>query len=176
MKKTALLLSVLAGVLSFAQSSPLIIQNYNTFDAIGRLRTGMPGGAPGPYMYAAPNAPYGTYTVPAGAMTQYNTFSTSNAAALPITLWYVTDPTNPANSGTYPPGHPFISSVMNPSNVWGGFHFWLTDPSLGVTDMYELGDPTVYSGFSTSGTGVFSSADWFTITTPSGPTTYLQIF
>lgn len=174
MKRTALLLSALAGVLSFAQNSPLIIQNYSAYNAVGRLRTGTPG-VPGPYMYAAPNAPYGTYTVPAGVTTQYNTFSTSGTASLPITTWYVTDPVNPANSGTYPYNHPFIASVMNPSNIWGGFHFWLTDPSLG-TDTYQLGNPVVYSGFTASGTGTFSSADWFTITTPSGPTTYLQIF
>jgi hypothetical protein len=176
MKKISLLLSVLAGVLSFAQTSPLVIKNYNTFDAVGRLRTGMPGGVPGPYMYAAPNAPYSTYTVPGGADTIYNTFDTSGTALLPITIWYVTDPTNPANSGTYPYNHPFITTVMNPSNVWAGFHFWLTDPSTGITDTYQLGDPTVYPGFSASGAGTFSSADWFTITTPSGPTTYLQIY
>ncbi|PIF47133.1 hypothetical protein CLU96_4180 [Chryseobacterium sp. 52] len=176
MKKITLLLSALAGILSFAQTSPLVIQNYSVSDAVGRLRTGMPGGISGPYMYAAPNAPYGSYTVPSGATTQYNTFNTSGTAFLPITTWYVTDPTNPANNGGYPYNHSFITTVMNPSNVWAGFHFWLTDPSTGNTDTYQLGDPTVDPWFTNSGTGTFSSADWFTITTPSGPTTYLQIF
>lgn len=175
MKKITLFLSVLAGVLSSAQTSPLVIQNYSSYDAVGRLRTGTVGTS-GPYMYAAPNPPYGSYTVPAGAITQYNTFSTSGTASVPITTWYVGDATNPANNGTYPYNHPFIASVMDPSNIWGGFHFWLTDPSTGNTDTYQLGNPLVYSGFTASGTGAFSSADWFTITTPSGPTTYLQIF
>ncbi|KFF01714.1 hypothetical protein [Chryseobacterium luteum] len=175
MKKISLLLSALAGVLSFAQGSPLVIQNYSSFDAVGRLRTGTPG-TPGPYMFAAPNFPYGSYTVPAGASTQYNTFDTSGTASLPITIWYVGDATNPANNGSYPYNHPFITSVMNPSNIWGGFHFFLTDTSTGNTDTYQLGNPIVYPGFSPSITGAFSSADWFTITTPSGPVTYLQIF
>jgi hypothetical protein len=174
MKKISLLLSALAGVLSFAQGSPLVIQNYSSFDAVGRLRTGTPG-TPGPLMYAAPNAP-GVFTIPAGGFTQYNTFSTVGTAPYPIPKWYVTDPVNPANSGTYVYNHPFIATVMNSSNIWGGFHFSLTDTSTGNTDIYELGNPIVYAGFSPSITGGFSSADWFTITTPSGPTTYLQIF
>ncbi|KPE49881.1 hypothetical protein [Chryseobacterium indologenes] len=175
MKKIALLLSVAAGISAFAQSSPIIIQNYSVSDAVGRFRTGMPGGAPGPLMYAAPNPPYGTYTIPTGGFTQYDSFSTTGTAPFPIVKWYVTDYTNPANNGGYDYNHPFIS-VMNSVNEWAGFHFWLKDPVTGATDMYNLGDPTIDPAFSNSLTGTFSSADWFTITTPSGPTTYLQIF
>jgi hypothetical protein len=177
MKKISLLLAALAGVLSFAQSSALFVENYSTYDAVGRLRTGMPGGAAGPYMYAAPNPPFGSYTVPAGNSTQYNTFDTSGTVALPIVNWYVGDITNPANNGTYAYNDPFITSVINPSNEWAGFHFWLVDPSTSNTvDSYELGDPTIYSGFSPSLTGSVSSADWFTISTPTGAVTYLLIF
>lgn len=177
MKKISLLISALAGILSFAQTSPLVIQNYSAYNAEGRMRTGMPGGVAGPYMYAAPNAPYGAFTVPAGATTQYDTFSTSNTALLPITMWHVTDPTNPANNGGYAPNHPFISSVMNVTNVWAGFHFFLKDPVTGNgNDVYQIGDPTVDPWFTNTATGAYSSADWFTITTPSGPMTYLQIF
>ncbi|MCT2564702.1 hypothetical protein [Chryseobacterium herbae] len=176
MKKIPLLLSALAGVLAFAQTSPLVIQNYSAYNAEGRLRTS-PISAPGPYMYAAPNIPYGSYTIPAGGFTQYNTFSTSGTAAYPITSWYVTDPTNPANNGTYAYTHPFIASVMNPSNVWAGFHFVLKDPvTQNGVDTYQMGDPAVDPWFVNTATGSVSSADWFTITTPSGPTTYLQIF
>lgn len=177
MKKISLLLSVFAGVLSFAQSTPLVINNFSSYHAVGRLRTGTPGGVAGPYMFAAPNPPYGTYTVPAGQYTQYNTFDTSGTALLPIPIWYVTDYTTPSNSGGYPYNHSFITTTMNPSNEWGGFHFWLTDPATGNTvDSYELGDPTIYPGFSYSLTGSVSSADWYTITTPAGAITYLEIY
>ncbi len=176
MKKISLLLSVTAGVLVSAQSTPLVIHNYSQSDAVGRLSTAPPGGGPGPYMYASPNPPYGSYTIPAGGFTQYNSFSTSGTVPFPILNWYVSDNTNPSNNGTYAYNHPFISTVMNAANEWAGFHFVLHDPATGNTDEYKLGDPSIYPGFSNSITGSFSGADWFTITTPSGPTTYLEIY
>lgn len=176
MKKISLALSIVAGIITFAQSSPIIIQNYSTYDAPGRFRTAPAGGAAGPYMYAAPNAPYGMYTIPAGGFTQYNSFSTTGTATFPIVKWYVTDYTNPANNGSYAYNDPFISTVMNSVNEWAGFHFVIQDPASGAFDEYMLGDPNIDPAFSNSITGSISSADWFTITTPSGPTTYLQIF
>ncbi|MDR2236566.1 MAG: hypothetical protein LBE92_10605 [Chryseobacterium sp.] len=176
MKKISLALSIIAGTFVFAQSSSFIIQNYSAYDVVGRLRTAPAGGAAGPYMYAAPNPPYGSYTIPAGGFTQYNSFSTSGTATFPIVKWYVTDYTNPANNGSYAYNHPFISTVMDSVNEWAGFHFWLNDPITGVTDIYSLGDPSIDPAFNSSMTGSISSADWFTITTPSGPTTYLQVY
>ncbi|HCA07521.1 hypothetical protein [Chryseobacterium sp.] len=176
MKKITLLLSAMAGVLAFAQTSPLVIQNYSAYNAEGRLRTS-PISAPGPYMYAAPNIPYGSFTIPAGGFTQYDKFSTAGTAPYGITLWYVGDPTNPANNGTYAYNHPFIATVMDPTNVWAGFDFFLKDPvTQNGVDHFRMGDPAVDPWFVSTATGVNSSADWFTITTPSGPTTYLQIF
>lgn len=166
-----------AGILSFAQSTPLVINNFSSYHAVGRLRTGSAGPIAGPYMFASPNPPYGTYTVPAGQYTQYNTFDTSGTAILPILTWNVTDYTTPSNNGSYPYNHSFITNTMNSSNEWCGFHFWLTDPATGNTvDTYELGDPNIYSGFSSSLTGSVSSADWYTITTPAGAITYLEIY
>ena len=176
MKKTALFLSVTAGVLAFAQSSPIIIQNYSAYDAIGRFRTAPAGGAAGPIMYAGHNAPYGAYAIPAGESTQYNSFSTAGTASIPILNWYVSDNTNPANDGMYAYNHPFISTVMNSANEWASFHFVIKDPVTNASDEYKLGDPTIVPSYSNSLMGSISSADWFTITTPSGPTTYLQIF
>lgn len=176
MKKIALLLSVAVGALVFAQSSSLVIQNYSNYDAVGRLLTATPGNPLGPVMTPAPAPPYGTYTIPAGASTQYDSFSTTATAAFPIFTWYVTDHINPSNNGAYAYNDPFISTVMSSVNEWAGLNFWLKDTATGATDSYSLGDPAVYPGFSNSQTGAFSSADWFTITTPSGPTTYLQIY
>ncbi|MDR6923419.1 MULTISPECIES: hypothetical protein [Chryseobacterium] len=176
MKKVSFILLITAGVFTFAQSSPIIIQNYSAYDAAGRFRTAPAGGVAGPYMFASPNAPYGMYTVPAGGFTQYNSFSTTGTATFPIVKWYVTDYTNPANNGSYAYNHPFISTVMNSANEWASFHFVIQDPATGASDEYKLGDPTIDPAFSNSITGSISSADWFTITTPSGPTTYLQIF
>ncbi|KPE48931.1 hypothetical protein [Chryseobacterium indologenes] len=176
MKKTALLLSVAAGISAFAQSSPIIIQNYNVYDAAGRFRTAPAGGTPGPIMYAGHNAPYGTYTIPAGQFTQYQSFSTAGTTPIPILNWYVSDNTNPANNGMYAYNHPFIATVMNYANEWASFHFVIQDPVTGASDEYKLGDPTIDPAYSNSLTGSISSADWFTITTPNGPTTYVQIF
>lgn len=177
MKKISSLLSVLAGVLLFAQTTPLVIHNYSSYHAVGRLHTGPPGGIGSLYMMAAPNPPFGTFTVPSGEDTQYNKFNTSGTANLPIMKWYVTDYNNPNNNGTYNYNDNFITNVMNPSNEWAGFHFWLVNPATGNTvDTYELGDPTVYPAFSNSLTGAFSSADWYTITTPTGAITFLEIY
>lgn len=177
MKKISLLLFVLAGVLSFAQTTPLVINNYSSYHAIGRLHTGPPGGVGGLYMMAAPNPPFGTFTIPSGATTQYNKFNTSGTSNLPIMKWYVTDDNNPNNNGTYAYDSPFITNIMNPSNEWGGFHFWLADPTTGnEVDTYALGDPTIFPVFSYSLTGTVSSADWYTITTPTGAITYLEIY
>lgn len=176
MKKISSLLSVLTGVFLFAQSTPLVINNFSSYDAIGRLATLPSNSTSGIGMYAAPNPPYGSFTIPSGGSTQYNTFDTAGTASYPISRWYVSDYINPNNNGNYVYNDPFITTV-NALNEWAGYDFLLRDFATGNTvDVHRMGNPAINPWFTNSSTGVNSTADWFTITTPSGAITYLEIY
>lgn len=86
-----------------------------------------------------------------------------------INTWYVTDPTNPANSAAYPYNHPFITS-MNAINEWAVFIFKLQDSSGNPIDFYTVGDPNIVSNVGITnvnayqtGTNSNMDAEWFTI-------------
>lgn len=186
MKKTisALLLSL--GAFCYSQSSVFVMNNFNThFDAVGRFFTSRPVAGNPLVMFAAPNAGYGTFTMPSGIYHKYGSFDTSSGLGniMDIDTWYVSDYTNPANSGTYSYNDPFITSVMVPNNQWAGFIFQLQDISSGnMYDYFEVGDPavagtaniTVNPSQTGSTSGVF--AEWFTITSGPQTVTYFNIY
>lgn len=176
MKKISSLLSVLTGVFLFAQSTPLAINNYSSYDAIGRLATLPSNSSSGIGMYAAPNPPYGSFTIPAGGSTQYNTFDTAGTAAYPISRWYVSDFINPTNNGSYIYNDPFITTI-NSINEWAGYHFVLFDPVTGNNvDEHRVGNPALNPFFSDFSAGSNTTAEWYTITTSTGAVTYLEIY
>src|ERR1700750_1752383 len=127
MKKTATLLLGLTAILSSAQTSSLVFNNYNIYDAVGRLMTCSPTPGLVRYMYASPNGPYGTYTMPAGISSSYASFNTTGLAAFPMNMnvWNITDPSNTANNTSYPYNHNYITSTMASINEWASFHFFL---------------------------------------------------
>lgn len=181
MKKLSIILGIIAGIGISAQSSTLVINNYSGYDAAGRFMTvGSAGsGSYQPLMYALPNAPYSTYTIPAGGFTKYDKFdNTGGSNPIPIPGWWYIDPLNSANNGNYPYDHPIITAVTS-VDEWMGFAFSLTDSTGYSYDTFEVGDPVLSGGFlssSQTGPNTGSSADWFTITTPGGQVTYFQIF
>ncbi|KFF01711.1 hypothetical protein [Chryseobacterium luteum] len=181
MKKLSIILCTIAGIAITAQSTTLVINNYSIYDAAGRFMTiGSAGsGSYQPYMYALPNTPYTTYTIPAGGYTKYDKFdNTGGFNPIPITEWYYVDPLNSANTGIYPYNHPIITAVTS-IDEWMGFAFSLTDSTGYTYDTFEVGDPVLSGGFlssSQTGPNTGSSADWFTITTSGGQVTYFQIY
>ncbi|MGC5746954.1 hypothetical protein [Chryseobacterium sp. NFX27] len=181
MKKLSIILGIVAGITIAAQSSTLMINNYSSYDAAGRFMTvGSAGsGSSQPYMYALANAPYSRYTVPAGSYTKYDKFdNTGGSNPIPIPGWYYIDPLNSANTGNYPYNHPIITAVTA-VDEWMGFAFVLTDNTGYSYDSFEVGDPALSGGFLTNtqtGANTGITADWYTITTPSGQITYFQIY
>lgn len=178
MKKISSLLSVLTGVVLFAQSSPLVINNYSSYHAEGRLATLAPAGSPPSFqMTAAPNFPaYSGFFIPSGASTEYITFDTSGNATYPILNWHVSDFNNQNNNGSYAYNDPLITTV-NALNEWGGYHFFLRDTVTGnILDSHQIGNPALNPSYSSSSVGPNSTADWFTISTPNGAITYLEIY
>ncbi|GEN76204.1 hypothetical protein [Chryseobacterium hagamense] len=186
MKKTILALLALSGASTFAQSSIFVMNNMNPhFDAVGRFFTSRPTAGSPLVMFAAPNANYGTFTMPSGIYHKYGSFDTTGGTGsiMDITQWYVSDYVNPANSGTYNYNDPFITSFMVPNNQWAGFIFWLQDVSTGNQyDYFQVGDPAVAgtanmqvnSSQTGTATGVFS--EWFTVTSGSQDLTFFNIY
>lgn len=185
MKKIPSFFLALAGATCFAQSSIFVMNNYNHNDAVGRFMTASPNPVPVPYMFSAPNGSFGMYTIPAGVYSKYTTFDTTGTTPYPMNIntWYVTDPVNPANSGSYPYNHPFITS-MNAINEWAVFFFVLQNSSGNFVDSYTVGDPSIASNVGVTNvnayqTGINSNidAEWFTISTSPGvKVTYFSIY
>jgi len=184
MKKTAALLLGLAGILSSAQTSSFVFNNYNTYDAVGRLMTCSPTPGQIKYMYASPNGTFGSYTMPAGISSSYASFGTTGLAPFPMNMmqWNVTDPTNTNNNASYPYNHNFITTTMSAINEWASFHFVLRDSAGNAIDSYLVGDPAVAinAGVTANAYQIGASsgieAEWFTITTSSGKVTYFSIY
>lgn len=184
MKKTAALLLGLAGILSSAQTSSFVFNNYNVYDAVGRLMTCSPTPGLVKYMYASPNGTFGTYTMPAGISSSYSSFGTTGLAPFPMNMmqWNVTDPTNTANNASYPYNHNFITSTMSSINEWASFHFVLRDSAGNAIDSYLVGDPNVAinAGVTANayqiGANSGIESEWFTITTATGKITYFSIY
>ncbi|SHG71256.1 hypothetical protein SAMN05421866_1298 [Chryseobacterium oranimense] len=184
MKKTAALLLGLAGILSSAQTSSFVFNNYNTYDAVGRLMTCSPTPGLIKYMYASPNGNFGSYTMPAGISSSYASFGTTGLAPFPMNMmqWNVTDPSNTNNNASYPYNHNFITSTMSAINEWASFHFTLRDSSGNAIDSYLVGDPaiTINAGVTANayqiGANSGIESEWFTITTSNGKVTYFNIY
>ena len=184
MKKTAALLLGLAGILSSAQTSSFVFNNYNAYDAVGRLMTCSPTPGLIKYMYASPNGTFGTYTMPAGISSSYDSFGTTGLAPFPMNMmqWNVTDPTNTNNNASYPYNHNFITSTMSAINEWASFHFVLRDSAGNAIDSFLVGDPAVAinAGVTANAYQIGASsgieAEWFTITTSTGKVTYFSIY
>jgi hypothetical protein len=184
MKKTAALLLGLAGIFSSAQTSSFVFNNYNAYDAVGRLMTCSPTPGLIKYMYASPNGTFGTYTMPAGISSSYASFGTTGLAPFPMNMmqWNVTDPTNTNNNASYPYNHNFITSTMSAINEWASFHFVLRDSAGNTIDSFLVGDPAVAinAGVTASAYQIGASsgieAEWFTITTSTGKVTYFSIY
>ncbi|MCS3531419.1 hypothetical protein [Chryseobacterium sp. JUb7] len=168
MKKIIYSLSMLCGVFAFSQSKVLTINNYSQFKLEGRLMAA--NSAPtitNPVVYAAPNAPYGVYTVPPFLTDiEYKTLSTSGYSILPIDTWYVTDPTY---GGSYAFNNPVMDTVSSMVE-WGRFDFVAKDNAGNPVDGFAMGEPFTGAVYYTLGT--HSEADWFTI----GDYTYLQVY
>ncbi|MCS3531411.1 hypothetical protein [Chryseobacterium sp. JUb7] len=168
MKKITLLALTLLGCYSFSQSTRLVINNYSVYNLEGRLIAGSPTTS-NAGLIAAPNAPYGSYTVPA-LMTdiQYNSFDTSGISLLPIDNWYLA-------SGSYPYNHPNVTALV-PVAEWATFYFQTKDSAGNNFDDFRIGNPAIsgaigFTSFS-SQTGTYSDAEWFDI----GGYTYLQVY
>ncbi|MCS3531414.1 hypothetical protein [Chryseobacterium sp. JUb7] len=187
MRKTISALLLLAGAIFYAQSSIFVMNNYNTnYHAVGRFFTASKAPGNALSMFAAPNpTPYGAYTMPSTIYYKYGSFDTTGGmgSVMDINEWYVNDPANPANSGTYAYNDPFITSYMKPNNDWAGYIFWLKDISTGIDyDYFEVGDPAIAAnaGFVVNSNQIGATtgveAEWFTISTGSEMVTYFSIY
>ncbi|UZT99740.1 hypothetical protein ODZ84_09290 [Chryseobacterium fluminis] len=187
MKKITAALLLLAGAMLYSQSSIFVMNNYNTnFHAVGRFFTGSKTPGNSLSMFAAPNpTPYGAYTMPSGIYHKYGSFDTSGGTGniMDIDEWYVNDPANPANSGTYNYNDPFISSYMKPNNDWAGYIFSLKDISTGINyDSFQVGDPAIAAnaGFVVNSSQIGATtgveAEWFTISSGADMVTYFTIY
>lgn len=120
-----------------------------------------------PIIYAAPNAPYGSYTVPALLTdVEYPTLSTSGYSILPIDSWFVTDPVYGGNHAFNTPTIDTLTSMVE----WGRFHFVAQDSAGNGVDTFIMGEPA--AGGVYYALGVETEAEWFTI----GGSTYLQVY
>ncbi|KFF01704.1 hypothetical protein [Chryseobacterium luteum] len=184
MKKTAALLLGLTGIFSSAQTSSFVFNNYNVYDAVGRLMTCSPNPGPIRYMYASPNGSFGSYTMPAGISSSYASFGTTGLASFPMNMnqWNVTDPANTANNASFVYNDPYIVSTMSSINEWASFHFFLQDSAGNTVDSYLVGDPSIAINAGVTANayqvGVNSGieAEWFTITTSTGKITFFSIY
>jgi hypothetical protein len=184
MKKTAALLLGLAGIFCSAQTSSFVLNNYSTYNAVGRLMACSPTPGTIPYMYAAPNGSFGSYTMPAGISSSYASFGTTGLASFPMNIdtWYVTDPANTSNNASYPYNHNYITTTMSSINEWASFHFTLQDNAGNGVDSYLVGDPAIAINASVTansyqtGPNSGKDAEWFTITTATGKVTYFSIY
>ncbi|KMQ67867.1 hypothetical protein ACM39_11030 [Chryseobacterium sp. FH2] len=145
MKKLALFILLFLGIFTFSQSHTLVIINNTGYDAVGRLFAGsrtIPGG---PLMFASPNLPYGTYTVPAGQTAKYTSFNTTADpfVMFPIATWNIVNNPNPAYNGAQAYNSPAVTS-MTSLNEWAGFIFTLNDVAAATTiDSYQIGNPAI---------------------------------
>jgi hypothetical protein len=174
MKKLIVSTLVLCGALSFAQSTPLMIHNYSKLSLEGRLMACSrinPGGYP--VAFAAPNLPYGVYTVPPLTTdVEYVTLNTSVASLLPILKWYVT---TAGGTTAYNYNDPSMAGISS-SVEWAMYHFVTKDDQGNGVDTFTMGNPIVsnMAGFSTNlyQLGTTAEAEWFSI---SGMV-YLQVY
>ena len=167
MKKIICSLLLICGTFAFSQSTALVINNFSHYSLQGRLMAAnLSTGSP--VAYAAPNAPYGVYTVPEFVTdVEYKTLSTSGFSTLPIDTWYVTDP---VYGGTHLFSDPVMDTVSSMVE-WGIFHFIAKDSAGNGTDEFSMGEPAAGGVYYDVGT--YSEAEWFTI---GGVYTYLQVY
>lgn len=145
MKKIALLILLFLGIFTFSQSHTLVIINNTGYDAVGRLVTASRTTPGGPFMFAFPNPPYTSYTVPAGQHADYNNFDKTGdpPVIFPIPGWNVVNNPNPAFNGPQVYNSPAVSSMVT-LNEWAGFLFSLVDPITGDSiDDFEIGNPAI---------------------------------
>ncbi len=145
MKKLTLFIFLFLGIFAFSQSHTLVIVNNTGLDAVGRLITASRTTPGGPLMYAFPNPPYGSFTVPSGQTADYGNFDTTGdpSVTFPIPGWNVINNPNPAYNGPQAYNSPAVSS-MTTLNEWAGFLFNLVDPVTGDSlDGFEIGNPAI---------------------------------
>ncbi len=144
MKKLTLFIFLFLGIFAFSQSHTLIIVNNTGLDAVGRLITASRTTPGGPFMFAFPNPPYTSFTIPSGQMADYGHFDTAGASsAYPIPGWNVVNNPNPAFNGPQPYNSPAVSSMVT-LNEWAGFLFSLVDPITGdPVDDFQIGNPAI---------------------------------
>ncbi|WP_426279095.1 hypothetical protein ACN9MN_07650 [Chryseobacterium sp. S-02] len=145
MKKLTLFIFLFLGIFAFSQSHTLVIVNNTGLDAVGRLITASRTTPGGPAMFAFPNPPYGTFTVPSGQTADYDHFDTTGGSSVsfPIPGWNVINHPNPAYNGPQAYNSPAVSS-MTTLNEWAGFLFNLVDPATGDSlDSFEIGNPVI---------------------------------
>lgn len=145
MKKLTLFIFLFLGIFAFSQSHTLVIVNNTGLDAVGRLITASRTTPGGPLMYAFPNLPYTSYTVPSGQTADYGNFDTTGdpSVSFPIPGWNVINHPNPAYNGGQAYNSPAVSS-MTTLNEWAGFLFNLVDPATGdAVDSFEIGNPAI---------------------------------
>lgn len=174
MKKLIITALLFCGVCSFAQSTPLMINNYSKLRLEGRLMACSRINTNGyPVAFAAPNPPYGVYTVPPLTTdVEYVTLNTSGLSSQPILQWYIT---TAGGSNTYNYNDPAMAGVSS-SVEWAMYHFVTKDDQGNGVDTFMMGNPMVsnMAGFSTNfnQVGTTAEAEWFSI---SGMV-YLQVY
>ncbi|MPS65256.1 MAG: hypothetical protein DI622_01580 [Chryseobacterium sp.] len=145
MKKLTLFIFLFLGIFAFSQSHTLVIVNNTGLDAVGRLITASRTTPGGPFMFAFPNPPYTSFTIPSGQMVDYGHFDTAGASSVsyPIPGWNVVNNPNPAFNGPQPYNSPAVSSMVT-LNEWAGFLFSLVDPITGdPVDDFAIGNPAI---------------------------------
>jgi hypothetical protein len=174
MKKIFFLIAVFCGFFAFSQTSTLVISNYSSYYLEGRL------GATGncnPFVYAVPTAGLSAYTVPPATMVSYDKYYYSNTAAVPITQWLVNASGNNPIIRNY--NHPVLLPLgaVATSSDWSLFWFETFDAAHNLYEYFNMGvNPSCNGSVTTYKLGIYSEAEWFTITSGSIVYTYINIY
>jgi hypothetical protein len=167
MKKLLTIIGLVSAAAVYAQGGPLIVNNYTTYDFHTRI-TAANLSTPGCYFYVALDNP--ELIISGGSSVSYNSFN------IPGTYWKVATSPSPA---TLRPG-------TNPSLMLGGVISNNTKWVVSQFQFYQSGTP-----LSTGAVGDVSytceivtpvyttpeaSVEWFTITSGSSTSTYIQMY
>lgn len=175
--KYAFLFTFVSSLL-LSQASTLEINNFSPYYLKVRLGASGLGGSGSCF----PSVISGIDQVPPGSPSApfkiiYSKYTNSNTSSVPIPSWLVTS-TYGATQFNRPCGHP----ALNPAGPiatysdWSYFIFQTFDGGIVNYDDFNLGVGSCNGTVYTSQIGNYSEAEWFTISSGTSVTTYVQIY
>lgn len=186
MKKLLVILFLTFCVVSFAQLSHLIINNYSPYQVKTRFGASSSAGNCIPAVSSNPPAGTSLFNIPAAFnpgltpfTTEYEKYAYSNSSAIPIMEWFVkTSSTSPGINRVY--NHPVLTPLgpVAQNTDWSYFSFQTHDGNGNSFDDFYLSLSALCAGapITTYISGTYSEAETFTITSGSTIYTYAMIY